>query len=64
MKKDFSTAEYTNAFKQLHHEPAFYLTPDTLFVLGMCKCSDCGYINSVDNKYCVRCNEAFVVFRQ
>jgi hypothetical protein len=61
---DYSPGEYIKAFEHTRHGVEFHLTPDTLFVLGMCKCSDCGYVNSVDNKYCVKCNEAFVVFRQ
>jgi hypothetical protein len=64
MKKHYSVAEYINTFKQLNCEPAFYLTPEALFAVGMCKCSECGHINSVDNKQCIRCNESFVIFRQ
>lgn len=42
-----------------------YQTPSGLLKLGMCICSECGHIMSVDNERCHRCQAPkFIVLSQ
>jgi len=41
----------------LHLEGTDYLTPPGLLKYGMCACSSCGHIMSIDNDRCHSCGE-------
>lgn len=50
--------QITDSFILINGE---YRTHPHVFNMGMCACSDCGQLNSVDTDKCKRCFEKLVI---
>ena len=59
---DYAFGDYAKAMKP--HENIVYHTPAGLIHKGMCICSDCGTLSSIDYKICKKCNSEILIIKE